>query len=303
MNIMRSVAVSLVIGLLAASGAAAGEPTMLARAPGETVLLLTGSPMVDLVGQDRLWDQPFGGDTVQGIAVPSHKSPWLAAGLSVLVPGAGEFYAQSYWKAALFFALEVGLATAAIVYNNKGNNQTSYFQDYANQNWNVVSYAEYTETHLNPPNKPYNWRIPGTDGLPPWDQVNWAELNRMERDIGGYYSHTLPPYGEQQYYELIGKYPQFNQGWADAPPVFNYGDPVSQMLTYYSGERAKANTYYEHSSTMVALIVVNHILSALDAAWTTSNYNNALHARLEMRPVPLQGGFAVVPMMKVTYGF
>jgi len=44
--------------------------------------------------------------------------------------------------------------------------------------------------------------------------VNLGELNRLEGDLGGYYSHQLPPHGEQ-YYEEIGKYPQFNVGWDD----------------------------------------------------------------------------------------
>jgi hypothetical protein len=92
----------------------------------------------------------------------------------------------------------------------------------------------------------------------PWTQVNWAELNRMERDIAGYYSHTLPPYGEQQYYELIGKYPQFNQGWNDAPPSFNYGDALTPNFVYYSGERGKANSLYASASRWVTVVIISH---------------------------------------------
>ena len=41
---------------------------------------------------------------------PDKKSPYLAALFSGLVPGTGEFYAQSYIKSAIFFAAEVGLS-------------------------------------------------------------------------------------------------------------------------------------------------------------------------------------------------
>jgi hypothetical protein len=236
-----------------------------------------------------------------------HKSPWLASGLSILLPGAGEFYAESYWKAAAFLLADVALWYAAYKYDDKGDRQTDFFQGYANQHWSVVQYARYAEQTLKPTGNNYDLWLPGTEGRPPWEQVRWSELNRMERDIaatprGQYYSHTLPPYNDQQYYELIGKYPQFNQGWDDAPPSFEYGDPVTTRFTYYSKERGKANEYYNSASTFVVVAVVNHIVSALDAAWSAGSYNRT-HAQIEMHMIPLQGTGVRVPAVKVTYAF
>ena len=34
----------------------------------------------------------------------------------------------------------------------------------------------------------------------------------MQSETG---SHNLPPHGDQQYYELIGKYHQYSSGWND----------------------------------------------------------------------------------------
>ncbi len=270
----------------------------------------TGNLRVDLVGLSALRTGPLLQDVTSPSPLPSRKSIWIAAGLSVLVPGAGEFYAESYWKAALFFAVEVAVLAVAYSYDRRGNTQTDSYREFANRNWSVVKYAQYAQT-LAPPENTYTWRIQGTEGMDPfdrpWTQVNWAELNRMERDIAvtppsQYYSHTLPPYGDQQYFELIGKYPQFNQGWNDAPPAFNYGDPLTPKFLYYSGERGKANEYYTNATRWVTIAIVNHLLSALDAAWSAAMFNSA-QATMGMRVVPAGDGYATVAVLRVEVPF
>jgi hypothetical protein len=267
---------------------------------------LTGDLRTDLVGLHELSTGPA---ILQEDAVatsPSKKSGWLAAGMSLLIPGSGEFYAESYWKAAAFFVFDVVAWSLAYSNDHKGDEQTDFFQGYANQRWSVVQYAKYAET-LAPKGKTYAWRKPGTETLSPWDQpwtqVNWDEINRMERDIGGYYSHTLPEYNSQQYYELIGKYPQFNQGWDDAPPAFTYGDPLTPHFLYYSDERGKANTYYETATTWVNIALINHLLSAIDAAWSAGIYNSNLHVRTGLRLVPTEVGLVQVPEVRLRYDF
>jgi hypothetical protein len=268
--------------------------------------LLTGNVRVDLFGMRNLREGPLLGlqDTIGGV-VDGTKSPWLAAGMSLVVPGSGQLYAKSYWKAAGFFALDVVAWLLAYTYDKKGDDQTEQYQAFADAHWSVVQYATFSEG-LVPAGKTYDWRIPGTEGLDPfnrpWEQVIWSEVNRMERDIGGYYSHTLPPYGEQQYYELIGKYPQFNQGWNDAPPTFTYGDPLTANFLSYSAERGKANDYYSTATTWVTVAVVNHVLSAIDAAWSTASYNSGVRARAHLQAVPGERSMVLVPSVTVSYG-
>ena len=153
------------------------------------------------------------------------KSPLLAGALSFVVPGAGEFYSESYIKSAVFVAVEAAAITIGFIYDKKGNDQTNYFQNYAELNWSVLRYAQWTLIHLkelNPNLNPNDYQNKVIQN----GKVNWDELNKMENDVAGrggidgqvpgsYYSHRLPKYGEQQYYELIGKYPQFNVGWND----------------------------------------------------------------------------------------
>ena len=240
----------------------------------------------------------------------SRKSPWLAGGLSLVVPGTGELYSESYLKSAVFLAAEAVLWVLAYKYDNKADRQTDFFQNYANAHWSVVNYAQYALTHYAPAGGNYQVIIPGTEALRvryPWMCVNWAELNRLESDIsatapGQYYSHMLPAYNTQQYYELIGKYPQFNQGWDDAPPSFSYGNQLSAELLYYSGQRGQANTDYTTASTFVAIAFVNHVVSAVDAALTAGSYNRGLHASVGSQTIPAYGGYTTVPVFRMTWG-
>ena len=76
------------------------------------------------------------------------KSPWLGAIFSLILPGAGEFYAESYWKAGIFAALEAAVITTAVIYNKKGDDATNAFERFADNvtnttGWSAVRYAEW----------------------------------------------------------------------------------------------------------------------------------------------------------------
>ena len=229
------------------------------------------------------------------------KSVWMAAGLSALLPGAGEFYSESYFKSAAFLAVEAAAISLGVIYNKKGDDQTNFFQNYADQHWSVDRYAKWTLVHATSINSAVN---PASYSVFVNGKVNWSELNRLENDLGSYYSHKLPKYGEQQYFELIGKYPQFNVGWDDfgnENTSFVYGDPLTQRFLYYAEERGKANDYYNVASKAVLVVVVNHIISVFDAAWTAHSYNKSieLNASLESR----EYGFYTVYYPQLNFQF
>ncbi|MFA5805008.1 MAG: hypothetical protein WC879_10225 [Melioribacteraceae bacterium] len=244
------------------------------------------------------------------------KSPLLAGVLSFVFPGAGEFYSESYIKSAVFVAVEAAAITIGLIHDKKGNDQTNFFQNYAELNWSVLRYAQWTLIHLkelNPNLNPIDYQNKVIQN----GKVIWDELNKMENDVAGrdgkdgqvpgsYYSHRLPKYGEQQFYELIGKYPQFNVGWNDfgnENTPFVYGDPLTEKFRYYSDERGKANDFYNIASKAVIVVVVNHIISALDAAWSAHGYNSRLemHASIEK----YNTGFNTVyyPQLNLQYSF
>lgn len=219
------------------------------------------------------------------------KSVLLSSLMSFAVPGLGQFYTGDYIKSALFLTIETAAISVGLIYDNKGDNQTKVFQKYANQNWDAAKYARWTidnlENHLNPL-MGNNLSAADYQDLF-YDQartkVNWDALNRLESDIGGWYSHRLERFGEQQYYEMIGKYPQFNPGWDDfdETSLFTYTnsqkDPVTKHFDFYSNLRGKANSFYNVASKAVLVVVVNHFISAIEAAWSTNRYNKKLNAK------------------------
>ncbi len=214
-------------------------------------------------------------------------SPLLAGVLSFAVPGAGAVYNNQYLKAAIYLGVEVVAIAIGVTYDKKGDDQTEFFQNYANQHWSVRRYAQWTLANAQKINvlvNPDDYNVFDDNG-----NVNWDELNRLEGDLGGYYSHRLAPYGDQQYYEMIGKYSQFNVGWEefgdDPNKPFNYGDPLTKQFEYYSEQRGLANTYYDYAKWAVIAVISNHIISAFESAWATKQYNKTIQMNVSVDKV------------------
>jgi hypothetical protein len=243
------------------------------------------------------------------------KSALLAGALSMVVPGAGEFYTKSYWRSGGFILAEAGLWVFYAAYNSKGNNQTDLFQNFADDHWSVVRYAQWIQanvTALNPDVTSFtDYLIPNTQNLPPWYQVNWDKLNAVENAIaqlpGNGFTHLLPHRPEQQYYELIGKYPQFAGGWDDAgnmTPERIVRSDVSARFLEYAKMRGKANDFYNIATTGAVLLVVNHVLSALDAAWSAAQFNDHLKLEAHLQPTYRSLNFVeFVPTARMTVTF
>lgn len=265
------------------------------------------------------YDSKISFEQTQKIDLPGNigdqkKSVWLGAGLSAIVPGAGQLYSEHYIEASVFAAVEAAAITVGILWTQKGNNQTAVFQNYANQHWSVEFYAKWTLQHatsINADVKPADYKVFDSNG-----NLNWSELNRLESALGSYYSHHLPYYGEQQYYELIGKYQQFAVGWdqfwgggAITPDKLNLqfyyveASALPQQFLDYAAMRGEANDFYKVAATAVSVIVINHILSAIDAAWAVSRYNKNLEIHTSMEKYSDGVKTVFYPQLNLQYRF
>jgi len=237
--------------------------------------------------------------------LPGKKSPVLSGVLSAILPGAGQVYNEDWWIAGVFVAVEAALIVTAVTYDNKGDDQTAYFESYADDytnpehNWSVVRYAEWLVEYEynNDPELLNRIVISNDESLPPWERVNWAELNTAETG-----SHNLPPHGEQQYYELIGKYHQYSGGWNDYTGGAN-NSQISPNYIYYSGQRGLANDYYNNASTAIMGVYINHVLSAAEAVWGATRFNNNLAVNFRVEPFNFASGTELGPTLKVKFSF
>jgi len=231
--------------------------------------------------------------------LPNKKSPFLAGVMSAIIPGSGEFFVGEYLKAAIFFVVEAALVTTAVVYDNKGDDRTEEFQAFADEHWSVVKYSK---NLLLQPGLPdgCNITINPDESLPPWERIeDWDALNHCEQG----YSHHLPNYGEQQYYELIGKYNQYSSGWNTFDPATDGFRDVPQIMLDYSKMRGEANDTYNVAAKAIIGIYINHFLSAIDAVWSASSYNKNLAVKLRVQNIQLADRIEYVPTLNIKYNF
>ncbi len=277
-----------------------------------------------ILSQDLFLSQSDTMSHKDSLALLDTRSSLKAGIFSMLIPGAGQIYnggTANYIKAAGFLAIEAAAIAVNIIWTNKGNNQTNFFENYAdgtaadnyaNGHYSVLRYAQWIQQNyqqfetngvpvgggqLTPVSDPatlnkYISDMIVNNGSAPWDKVNWFALNKVEVALGGYFTHQLPAYGQQQYYELIGKYPQFRAGWYDEIPSYDNYDQLNTPTPnsgYYMGQRGLANNLYGVAGTAIGIVIANHFASAIEAAIWAHGHNKLIEASVGISPLLLQG--------------
>ncbi len=220
----------------------------------------------EYIGEDK------GEDLFTSENVLSVKQSFL---MSLVLPGLGEFYSKSYIKAAGFLAAEIGLWAGFAYYMNEYNIKEDDFKDYANSHW--------------------------IDSV--W--LGWYDSLCALKDTNQLGIEILPDTKTQQYYEMIGKYDWFVFGWDDIISRDDFDDLVMQTFElaaplppeevhrvlvrdilsklesphrdHYTKMRKDANKQYSSAKYFLGVVVVNHLISAFDAAITAKRSNDKLY--------------------------
>jgi hypothetical protein len=231
--------------------------------------------------------------------------PGLAMLGSAILPGTGQAINKKWWRAGLYAAIEAATLGLHLYFQNEAERQEREYIRYANSNWSVVNYAKWLVDYNNYHNGtsiPYSalgeniGDGPAYDTSIDWDRVDLSALRALERNTVYYYSdgtqgqtfsHVLPDYGSQQYYELISKYYQFGTGWNDFGTTRD-GTTLSNLYRLpWDGSAMPANFYlgadkaetfndnYRHAGNLITLLLANHIASAIDAFFTVKLTNEA----------------------------
>lgn len=224
-------------------------------------------------------------------------NPGYAFLASALVPGLGQAANRQWWKTALFVAVEAAAIGVYIHRENRGRDGERYYERFGNENWSVVAYAQYLVTnHGDEHGKSFQQLLTEEgkdqfiDGAGPFGGINpafdididWAliditQLRIAERNsfyaTGFAFSHDLPDYGSQQYYELMSKYFQFGPGWQEwftsEPGRFNINEGIMpEQFWYHAQIGFDFNDDLSVARNMLTLLVTNHFLAAFDAYFT-----------------------------------
>lgn len=190
--------------------------------------------------------------------IPGKKNIGRGLLFSLIIPGTGQLYAGPKWRALPWLAIEAAGWTVFAVYHKKGQDKTDEFQRFADIHFIESVYREKEDWVWEYYGSEYN--PDGSKKYPP----GWG--------------HRLPEVKNQQYYEMIGKYfVQFGYGWDDATGdnteteiVF---DGTSVNFNVYAGTRGDANDLLSIANIGMEVVLVNHILSALDAAFLVRAHN------------------------------
>lgn len=67
--------------------------------------------------------------------------------------------------------------------------------------------------------------------------------------------------------------------------------------------RGEANDFYATASTAVIGIYVNHLLSTLDAVWSSIQYNKDIAVKLRLENIQLTDHTEFYPALYITYNF
>ena len=236
--------------------------------------------------------------------IPGYKSPFLAAALSLIVPGLGEYYVGDHvWRGMIFTGLEAGLWVGMIHWQNEYNNAQNAFYNYSDAHFCLSRYGGHIDTLLLNDSQQYRAQISQCDWRKitrgEWDSLNHAEaildsLSNSNPQLGDWNHRIIYPYDDmQQFNEEISKYDQFLSGWDQAASW----NTASDM-------RASAQHDADISRNFLFGIFLNHALSAIDAALLARDHNTAieLHGSLLPRPYP-DGTMGMIPTAQIEYRF
>ncbi len=249
-----------------------------------------------------------------------HEKPGLRFASSLILPGSGQASNRNWFRAGLYATIEAVSIYLIFDYRDRGVKGERAYERFADQNWSVVQYAEwliqYHDVHSI--NNPYLSQLrslmdnvePSFDPSREWNQVDLNTLRNVERHTPYIttdqldalnFSHVLPAYGSQQYYELISKYYQYQAGWRD---YFSFHDDLGhtngQYFERYLVDRnglyaspffftgadmaRQFNSDFRRSRIFTQLLIVNHFISAFDAYFTLSLKQNRLQATSTVIP-------------------
>lgn len=214
---------------------------------------------------------------------------------SLVLPGAGQIYNQSpWWKTAVFAGVEVTGIALWWSWKSKAEDIQSDYEAYARSHWALSDW--YTNTRLIFPDS-YSTMFSGTHKIILKTDDGYFTSAFID-SLYGIYGADLKYIRDRDFYENIGKYDQFVGGWDDCydengnkiwfEEEKSVGDSTESIkLTpnknYYRDLRFDSNTLKDYSKYAISAIMFNHVISGLEAVWSSSRGKNEVPEKEKMQ--------------------
>jgi len=217
---------------------------------------------------------------------------------SLILPGVGQWYNKSpAWKIGLFAGIEVASIFSGLQWRKKAEDIRLKYEIFADQNWDLQTWVDntlntplgnYADVHINGTHK----LILVLSGNLAEQYGNYVSSDSLENNAHWVYTGEVNVLRDRDFYENIGKYDQFVGGWTDCydPSDIQYtfpqwfevekdvGDSTEIIISTpnkqdYVGQRARSNNYLNMAKYAVSAVMFNHVISALEAVWSTQIRN------------------------------
>jgi len=260
--------------LLSPSGPSAHEAESVSAGTSETAVVdLIPAALHAYTSSEELTEDAAGGLSVTGSpweqgasALPSvgrlgyadqsstvGSDGYLPLLLSVLLPGAGEFYMGYKSRGAALMVVEVAAWSGYLYNRGKGLDSRQAYEDYADEHWTIRRWIDhhplvydltgYTIEDLEEEGKNFS----GTGEWP------------------GYLPWVSKEEDKQHYYENIGKYDWFISGWTDFDPEED--DPWmldTPLRDEYRAKRMKSNDQLDNANKFIYLSIGARVFSIVE---------------------------------------
>jgi len=213
---------------------------------------------------------------------------------SLILPGAGQWYNKSpKWKIGLFAGIEAASIFSRLKWRKKAEDIRLKYEIFADDNWDLETWVSntlntplgnYADVHINGTHK----LILVLSGSLAEEYGNYVSSDSLENNAHWVYTGDVSVLRDRDFYENIGKYDQFVGGWTDCyGPANNklwfevekdVGDSTEIIISTpnkedYVGQRALSNEYLNMAKYAVSAVMFNHVISALEAVWSTQVRN------------------------------
>jgi len=238
----------------------------------------------------------------------SYKSPRRAMFMSLVLPGSGQLYVggkQSRYIRGIFYLAEEAALISGLYYHSiyKYDKQVKKYQDFAAEHFSVAKYEKAMNEIYDPDYAAHFANLYGQErgsycsafyGNSAASKTCVENFGQNKSSNGEPYNpgdNTLlyPLYNSSAYYNAIAS-ESFVLGWADAnaAPVSSIKNNLLNNGIYmplgssvsreeYLSMRKRASRLADSQALFLGAIILNHIVSAMDAVLSARAHNNSLY--------------------------